>query len=135
MMKYCPLCRSTRIHQSRRKGIIERILLLIFVRPFRCERCDARFFRISLLSKPNAHRPASTYRLTRGDPRIADIRKHNRRVLILAGYFETKIVTHSCSIARIASALLANGIGITASPRAETRCPLELRYQGPSQRM
>src|SRR5437773_9978685 len=38
----CPQCTSERIHQSKRKGIIERILAMLFVRPFRCERCDLR---------------------------------------------------------------------------------------------
>ncbi len=57
----CPQCRSERIHQSRRKGIIERrILTLIFVRPFRCERCDYRFFRRTLTANPNSSRPATT---------------------------------------------------------------------------
>jgi hypothetical protein len=53
-MMSCPLCHSKRIHRSRRKGIIESgILAMIFVRPFRCERCDYRFFRWSLLANPN----------------------------------------------------------------------------------
>ena len=61
-MKHCPLCHSVRIHQSRRKGIVERTLLaIIFVRPFRCERCDSRFFRISLTSNVNSSRQATTY--------------------------------------------------------------------------
>jgi len=61
-MKHCPLCHSERIHQSRRKGIVERILLaMIFVRPLRCERCDYRFFRISLTANINASRHATTY--------------------------------------------------------------------------
>jgi hypothetical protein len=44
----CRQCRSKRVHQSRRTGMIERIILsLIFVRPFRCEECDFRFYRWS----------------------------------------------------------------------------------------
>jgi transposase-like protein len=55
----CPLCRSGRIHQSRRKGIIERgILAVIFVRPFRCERCDSRFYRWSFSANHNSSRTA-----------------------------------------------------------------------------
>jgi hypothetical protein len=57
----CPQCTSERIHQSRRKGIIERrILAVIFVRPFRCERCELRFFRWSRAANPNSSRPATT---------------------------------------------------------------------------
>src|SRR6266478_1873417 len=44
----CPQCTSQRIHQSRRRGNVERILAMLFVRPFRCERCDSRFFRWSM---------------------------------------------------------------------------------------
>ena len=57
----CPQCRSGRIHKSRRKGILERaILAMIFVRPFRCERCDYRFFRWSFTAHSNASRTATT---------------------------------------------------------------------------
>ncbi len=51
-MKSCPECDSSRIHPSKRKGIAERLVLAaIFVRPFRCERCDARFYLWSLSGK------------------------------------------------------------------------------------
>jgi transposase-like protein len=61
-MVNCPQCTSERVHRSRRKGIIEsRILAAIFVRPFRCERCDLRFFRWSLATNPNSSRTATTY--------------------------------------------------------------------------
>jgi predicted Zn-ribbon and HTH transcriptional regulator len=60
-MLNCPLCHSQRIHQSRRKGIIERaVLAIIFVRPFRCERCDFRFFHWSFTPNPNSSRQATT---------------------------------------------------------------------------
>ena len=57
----CPQCTSQRIHQSRRRGIMERILSMMFVRPFRCEGCDLRFFRWSFTANPNSSRPATTY--------------------------------------------------------------------------
>jgi predicted Zn-ribbon and HTH transcriptional regulator len=61
-MKTCPVCHSERIHQSRRKGVLEKIVLAVmFVRPFRCERCDARFFRWSISENPNAARSATAY--------------------------------------------------------------------------
>jgi hypothetical protein len=51
----CPSCDSHRIHQSRRKGLLEKWLLaMIFVRPFRCERCDLRFFTWSVKRIPDA---------------------------------------------------------------------------------
>jgi predicted Zn-ribbon and HTH transcriptional regulator len=60
-MKSCPLCRSERIHASRRKSIFERrILAMIFVRPFRCELCDFRFFRWSFNSNPQPSRQVTT---------------------------------------------------------------------------
>jgi len=57
----CPNCDSARIHISKRKGIVERVILaLLFVRPFRCERCDERFFRHSPATDPNGTRAATT---------------------------------------------------------------------------
>jgi hypothetical protein len=51
----CPNCDSARIHLSRRKGFLEKgILAMIFVRPFRCEVCDVRFFRWCFSTNPNA---------------------------------------------------------------------------------
>ena len=56
----CPLCHSEQIHRSKRKGIVERgLLAMISGMPFRCERCDLRFFRWSLTAKPNASRTTS----------------------------------------------------------------------------
>jgi len=56
-MMSCPLCRSKRIHRSKRKGIIEQVILaMIFIKPFRCERCDNRFFRWSTTPNHNAPR-------------------------------------------------------------------------------
>jgi hypothetical protein len=57
----CPNCESLLIYRSRKKGILERVLLkLIFVHPFRCEGCDSRFFRWSLHEKPIPPRPMPT---------------------------------------------------------------------------
>jgi hypothetical protein len=59
-MKCCPECESLEMHPSRRKGIVERtILAMIFVRPFRCERCDARFYRWAFSANPQAPRQAT----------------------------------------------------------------------------
>lgn len=41
----CPICGSTDIHRSRRRGIAEQIACrLTPVRPFRCNACDARIY-------------------------------------------------------------------------------------------
>ena len=57
----CPNCDSARIHQSKRRGIVERVILaVLFFRPFRCERCDERFFRWSVATSPNGSRAATT---------------------------------------------------------------------------
>jgi hypothetical protein len=56
----CPNCDSARIHQSKRKGIVEKVILaLLFFRPFRCELCDLRFLRWSFATNPNASRTAA----------------------------------------------------------------------------
>jgi predicted Zn-ribbon and HTH transcriptional regulator len=60
-MMNCPQCHSERIHRSRRKGFMEgTILTILFVRPFRCERCDLRFFRWSITVNPNSSTAATT---------------------------------------------------------------------------
>jgi len=57
----CPNCQSRMIHRSKKKGILETILLTaIFVRPFRCEKCDTRFFQLSFREKPAPARTAKT---------------------------------------------------------------------------
>lgn len=60
-MLNCPLCHSERIHRSRRRGIVERrILTMVFLRPFRCDICDFRFFRWSITTNPNSPSRATT---------------------------------------------------------------------------
>jgi hypothetical protein len=59
-MKSCPECGSSWLHRSRCKGFVERtILAAIFVRPFRCLKCDARFYRWSPSTNPQASRQAT----------------------------------------------------------------------------
>jgi hypothetical protein len=62
LMMSCPWCHSERIHQSKRKGILERgFLTMLFFKPFRCETCDRRFFRWSFTANRNASRTIATY--------------------------------------------------------------------------
>jgi hypothetical protein len=57
----CPDCGSLQTHRSRKRGIVEYVLsAIIFVRPFRCEECDARFFRWSLREKRDLPRSIPT---------------------------------------------------------------------------
>jgi hypothetical protein len=50
----CPECSSSKTHLSKPRGILEkRIFALIFLRPFRCEKCDLRFFRWSFANNRN----------------------------------------------------------------------------------
>lgn len=56
----CPICHSEQIRRSRRRGIVERaILAMVFVRPFRCEICDFRFFHWSITRNPNSSQSAT----------------------------------------------------------------------------
>jgi hypothetical protein len=41
----CPKCGSTRVGRTHRKGIIERLMSLGYVYPFRCQVCHRRFRR------------------------------------------------------------------------------------------
>jgi hypothetical protein len=62
-MLNCPLCQSKKIHLSRRRGILERMILAaIFVRPIRCEKCDLRFYRWSFSANPQAFRHTTAQR-------------------------------------------------------------------------
>jgi hypothetical protein len=61
-MKSCPECNSERTHLSRRMGLLEKtVLTLLFLKPFRCEKCDCRFFRLSFASRVDASRAAATH--------------------------------------------------------------------------
>ena len=61
-MLSCPLCHSDRIRRSRRRGILERSLTtMIFLKPFRCLKCDSRFFRWTLSADTRASRQATTH--------------------------------------------------------------------------
>ena len=43
----CPICGSTNIHRSKRKGLAERIACRVTpIRPFRCNNCDARIYAL-----------------------------------------------------------------------------------------
>jgi transposase-like protein len=45
----CPRCRSGDIRRSRRRGLLEWLILrLLLVRPFRCAVCDRRFYAFTL---------------------------------------------------------------------------------------
>jgi ribosomal protein L37AE/L43A len=40
----CPSCGSKKVHRSKRKGFLERVVLgVAAIRPYRCENCDKRF--------------------------------------------------------------------------------------------
>ena len=42
----CPLCGSAEVRRSRRRGPVERFFLRFLGRsPYRCDECDARFYR------------------------------------------------------------------------------------------
>ncbi len=43
--RYCPECHSRDIRRSTRRGLYESIVLpVVLLRPYRCERCDARVY-------------------------------------------------------------------------------------------
>jgi|HubBroStandDraft_6_1064221.scaffolds.fasta_scaffold245818_3 predicted Zn-ribbon and HTH transcriptional regulator len=44
----CPECNGDHVHRSKPKGVLESYLLpILFIRPYRCDACDFRFFRFS----------------------------------------------------------------------------------------
>ena len=58
-MLNCSQCHCDQIRRSKRRGGFERkVLAVFFVKPFRCERCAHRFFRVPFAELPGAFRPA-----------------------------------------------------------------------------
>jgi hypothetical protein len=48
----CPACNSTRVRRSQMRGLLERGLLKpLGVKAYRCEDCDARFYRFGSRSQ------------------------------------------------------------------------------------
>jgi transposase-like protein len=43
MVLKCPHCNSRYVHRSRLR-VYDLVLLLLFLRPYRCEDCDRRFY-------------------------------------------------------------------------------------------
>jgi predicted Zn-ribbon and HTH transcriptional regulator len=56
--RWCPDCQSDQVRRSRMRGIVESLLAMLLIRPYRCEECDYRFSRWSIRHKPNATRTA-----------------------------------------------------------------------------
>jgi len=51
----CPICGSTNIHRSRRKGIAEQVACRVTpIRPFRCNDCDTRIYALQADMKKSA---------------------------------------------------------------------------------
>jgi uncharacterized protein YlaI len=51
----CPICGSTDIHRSKRKGIAEQLACRVTpVRPFRCNDCQSRIYAIRPAAKKSA---------------------------------------------------------------------------------
>jgi len=43
----CPQCGSATVRRSHRHGLVDRILQIVRFRPYRCQECYNRFFRIA----------------------------------------------------------------------------------------
>jgi predicted RNA-binding Zn-ribbon protein involved in translation (DUF1610 family) len=43
----CPQCGSATVRRSHRQGLVDRILQIVRFRPYRCQECYNRFFRIA----------------------------------------------------------------------------------------
>lgn len=41
--KYCPICNSENTHRSHRRGIIENVVSMMRIYPYRCDDCNKRF--------------------------------------------------------------------------------------------
>jgi hypothetical protein len=48
---HCPKCASSDVRRSGRRGWLDKLLKDIYIKPFRCLYCGARFYRSSLTHK------------------------------------------------------------------------------------
>ncbi len=52
LKRFCPNCGSTDVHRSLRWGMVECVFLpILLTRPYRCERCDFRYFGLIFMSR------------------------------------------------------------------------------------
>jgi len=53
--RLCPSCKSEKVRRSQMRGLLERGLLKpLGMKAYRCERCDARFYRFGSRSQEKA---------------------------------------------------------------------------------
>jgi len=58
MKRCCPDCQSRNVRRSVRRGILEIVgLSLILMRPFRCERCDTRYYGLVFAGRSKGETP------------------------------------------------------------------------------
>jgi YgiT-type zinc finger domain-containing protein len=62
---HCPRCNSSKIHRSRRKGLVDRSLLRVLgVHAYRCKECDERYYSLGHRREP-LHQPQTSPSETR----------------------------------------------------------------------
>jgi hypothetical protein len=65
----CPFCGASKFGRSRRKGLFERVILVLTsIRPYRCDRCERRFY--CWPGRPEQNRPA--YQSRNSAPSMGD---------------------------------------------------------------
>ena len=52
----CPVCDSTKIRESHRRNLLEKLPMIVFLRPYRCKECGDRFWRFALTQATSAER-------------------------------------------------------------------------------
>jgi hypothetical protein len=72
----CPWCQSDRTRRSKKRGFFEAFLAKLSFLPFRCGRCDCRFFRraAKLKSHPGSSlsaRPFGRLQTSPGTPAVS----------------------------------------------------------------
>jgi hypothetical protein len=45
--RLCPKCESTHVFRSRRRGLVDWLLHIVRLYPFRCDHCSHRFRRVT----------------------------------------------------------------------------------------
>lgn len=56
--KGCPSCGSRNVSRSHRRGLVDKLLGAMYVRPYRCLECDRRFYKVAHLHNKGGPTPS-----------------------------------------------------------------------------
>lgn len=83
----CPKCKAPRAHRSHRKGLIEHLVGLFAIRPYRCHACEHRFLQFRYSVGVSSAGDSSTEREIRATRSSLKWRRKRREFLLYGTCF------------------------------------------------